>query len=195
MESWRSYLKEVSYEEAEYFGKQFKELSEDPSKLFDAEWLNNNIGPVLGAGAFRVTHAIKGSKDMVFKRANKHFTIDASYMNSEEKRLFNQFPEYFPKVYLTSPTYTGEELEGLRKKLHFGMGTKKIEEHDAYVPWIIVEKVKPFQDYDYTEWNNFLMNKYQSLKDIYIVLWNSILKSGGSINYLLKKFQKFTGNL
>jgi len=190
MENWRSYLKEVSKEEIAYFGQAFKQLSDDPSKIFNSEWIEENIGPELGSGAFRNTYAIKGRDDIVFKVANQYNTGDASYMNSEEKRLFNQYPEYFPKVYLTSPSYSGEEFEEMRKKLSFGAGFSKIGEQSSYVPWIIVEKVIPFNDDKYEEFNLFMMNKYNSLSKIYNVLWRSTLNSGGSVNLLVTEFQQ-----
>ena len=192
MENWRTFLKEVSKEEVAYFGQAFKQLLDDPSKIFNSEWIEENIGPEIGSGAFRNTHAIKGRDDLVFKVANRYNTGDASYMNSEEKRLFNQFPEYFPKVYLTSPSYSGEEFEEMRKKLGFGPGLSNIGEQSSYVPWIIIEKVIPFNDDKYEQFNLFMMNKYDSLSKIYNVLWKSILNSGGSVNLLMKEFQQGT---
>jgi len=94
-------------------------------------WIEANIGRRLGGGAYRDAYELKDNSDFILKIAKKPpgETADEGFvMNKQEKELFNQYPDFFPKVYTASPEYkNGHE-------------------------WIIIEKANVMQGASYDEY-------------------------------------------
>ena len=91
-------------------------------------WIEENIGPRLGGGAFRDAFEIKGHDDKILKISNRSLQDElgdgqesasiAEDTNQYEIDLFNQYPEFFPRVFMSD-----QEIEGIPR-------------------WLIIEKAK-----------------------------------------------------
>lgn len=89
------------------FGTGIAQLVRDADKWKQRDWLINNIGPKIGSGFFRDVYEIKGRPEYLLKVSKPNKRVRAGYTNEKEKRYFNKYPEFMPKVYLaddTSPT-------------------------------------------------------------------------------------------
>ena len=145
IESWRKFLTEVSAAEAKWFGPAFQAIADDPSVLAYPEWIEENIGPFLGAGYSRSAYAMKSHPNLVFKIAD-NMVDEGRYTNGEEKKMFNKYPEFFPRVWMTSEhmdldphirSKTAARVDGrIRDKIP--------KPDNAYLDWIIVDRVKTF---------------------------------------------------
>ncbi|HAW78382.1 MAG TPA: hypothetical protein DCX27_00815, partial [Balneola sp.] len=142
-------LKEYSKEERSFFGDGIQALIDNPDKLYyvkevnymsypekrqalNRAWIEENIGPRLGGGAFRDAFEIKGHDDKILKISNRSLQDElgdgqdtasiAEDTNQYEIDLFNQYPEFFPRVFMSD-----QEIEGIPR-------------------WLIVEKAKVIEN-------------------------------------------------
>ena len=152
IENWRKFLTEISAPEAKWFGPAFQAIADDPSVLVSAwdkegkvimrddGWILENIGPFIGSGYSRTAYGIKGRPDLVFKIAIAVASIDEGrYTNGEEKKMFNKYPEFFPRVWMTSEHV--ETSPHIRAMTHSDKG-KVAKADNLYIDWIIVDRVK-----------------------------------------------------
>ncbi len=128
------------------FGAGIAQLVRDPDKWKDGSWLERNIGPLKGFGFFRAVYEIKGKPEYIFKVAKPNKRGQAGFTNEKEKKYFNKYPEFMPKVYLADDTIT------------MGGGTP---EREDFVDWLIVEKVKIPELDDY---NKLILNAFPGFK-------------------------------
>ena len=93
----------ISQVESE-FGAGIAELVRDSDKWKESDWLKNNVGPKIGSGFFRTVYEIKGRPEYLLKVSKPNKRVRAGYTNEKEKRYFNKYPEFMPKVYLADDT-------------------------------------------------------------------------------------------
>lgn len=167
-----------SKEEISYYDDSLKGLIDDPDSIghidrFDSYmWEDNKEDPgldfktfkpikklfgdikVLGYGSFRTVFEIPGHDGLLLKVAHNHYAKgdyqNPEVMNMEEIKLFNKYPEFFPKVYLRHP-------DGL---------------------WFVVEKVESIDtdgEFEKILRKNFLIARSELLFNAF----NSILKAEG----------------
>ena len=137
LKEWRQYITEVSKEEASYFGPAFTELEKNPQLAWSMNWRDDNIGKLLGTGYSRAAYEIAHAPELVWKVAHAYELRDGSFTNNEERKYFNKYPEFFPRVYLSGKANFPEEKDENWLTGEAG-GTK------GFVPWIVVDKVKVF---------------------------------------------------
>jgi len=133
----KSPLKEVSKQESAYFGDGVAQLMDDPLVAFDdknkerleldgrgnvnRKWMEDNIGPFLGAGHSRAAFELENNPSLVLKIASD--AIDGGvFTNKKEIELFNKYPEFFPKVYISDPAgmfFVTEKVDNKFKKAGF----------------------------------------------------------------------------
>ena len=154
IENWRKFLTEISAEEIKWFGPAFAKIAEDPSVLGYTKWIEQNVGPWMGSGYSRAAYAIKGRPELVFKIAEDELD-DGRYTNGEEKKFFNKYPEFFPRVWMTS--------EHMDRDPHMRMGGSPRKDN-VYLDWIIVDRVRPLEDAG--DVDEFLGKKFRILDEI-----------------------------
>lgn len=158
---------ELSKEEEKFFGDEIKALVDNPDELYyvktveprnpyvpaeerqflNRRWLEDNVGRRLGGGSFRDAYQIKTHPDKILKISNRdmqHEPLDgqeystvAEETNALEIELFNQYPDYFPKVYLSD-----QEKQGIPR-------------------WLVIEKVKVIEYH-----SGFIQQLVRSFKSI-----------------------------
>jgi len=155
IENWRKFLTDISAEEIKWFGPGIAKLAMDPSALkrtqdkrvarkswVDEDWIEENIGPWVGSGFSRTAFVIKNNPNLIFKVADGQVD-DGRYTNGEEKKMFNKYPEFFPRVWMTSKD-VGLSKHGIRRGEVGTDNTKQGKSDNLYLDWIIVDRVKPF---------------------------------------------------
>jgi len=161
------FLAEMSKEEEKFFGDEIKALVDNPDELYyvkkikprnpyvdleerqflNRRWIEENVGKYLGGGSFRDAYQIKSHPDKILKISNRYMQYDppdgqeyatvAEETNTLEIELFNKYPGYFPKVYISD-----KEKQGIPR-------------------WLVIEKVKVI------EWHNeFIRQLVRSFKSI-----------------------------
>ena len=128
---------ELSKEEEKFFGDEIKALVDNPDELYyvktveprnpyvpaeerqflNRRWLEDNVGRRLGGGSFRDAYQIKSHPDKILKISNRYLQYDpldgqeyttiAEDTNMLEIQLFNKYPDYFPKVYISDINVEG----------------------------------------------------------------------------------------
>ena len=190
-------MTEISPAEAKWFGPAFQAIADDPKVLVSAAgkevmnndvWIEENIGPWLGTGYSRSAFAMKDHPDLVFKIADDQVD-DGRYTNGEEKKFFNKYPEFFPRVWMTS-----EHME-IQPHMRAGGDPRK---DNLYLDWIIVDRVRPLER---DEINEFLEKKFPVLKHaINEMPWRKPSQGshhlgGPPVNIATKIFTKFLYSL
>ena len=145
------------------FGAGIAQLVRDPDKWQDGSWLERNIGPLKGFGFFRAVYEIKDKPEYLFKVSKPRIRVRASYTNEKEKRYFNKYPEFMPKVYLADDTNTAG-------------GTNLVD-------WLVVEKVKIPGQSDY---NKLILNVFPGFKKA--IEYSKFLKVNSTELYSPEKF-------
>ena len=135
LHEWRLYIEEMSKSEAKWWGPAFVELTENPRLAVDDDWLDREIGPILGTGYSREVREIKDHPEFVFKAAKSLQLEDGSFTNAVEKKYFNKYPEFFPRTWLSAP-------EGI------GYSPKGMEGAFDFIPWVVVDKVEIVYEWD-----------------------------------------------
>ena len=161
------FLAEMSKEEEKFFGDEIKALVDNPDELYyvktvkprnpyvDSEerqflnrrWVEQNVGKYMGGGSFRDAYQIKSHPDKLLKISNRYMQYEpldgqeyatvAEETNMLEIELFNKYPDYFPKVYISD-----KEKQGIPR-------------------WLVVEKAEVI------EWHNgFIRQLVRSFKSI-----------------------------
>jgi hypothetical protein len=161
------FLAEMSKEEEKFFGDEIKALVDNPDELYyvktikprnpyvdeeerqflNRRWIEENVGKYLGGGSFRDAYQIKSHPDKLLKISNRYMQYEpldgqeyatvAEETNMLEIELFNKYPDYFPKVYISD-----KEKQGIPR-------------------WLVVEKAAVI------EWDNeFIRQLVRSFKSI-----------------------------
>ena len=160
-------LKEYSKEEKKFFGDGIAAVIDNPDKLYytkeiksrnpfapveekqflNRQWVEENVGRRMGGGSFRDAYHIKGHPDKIFKISNRYmqsepldgqeYSTVAEETNQLEIDLFNQYPDYFPRVFLHD-----QEKQGIPR-------------------WLIIEKAKVIEYH-----NGFIRQLNRSFKSI-----------------------------
>ena len=147
-EELSNFLEELSKEEEKFFGDEIKALVDNPDELYyvktvksrnpyddpqerqylNRRWLEQNVGKYLGGGSFRDAYKIKSHPDKILKISNRYlqnepldgqeYSTVAEETNLLEIEMFNKYPDYFPKVYLSD-----KEKQGIPR-------------------WLVIEKVE-----------------------------------------------------
>jgi len=142
------FLAEMSKEEEKFFGDEIKALVDNPDELYyvknvkprnpyvdleerqflNRRWIEENVGKYLGGGSFRDAYQIKSHPDKILKISNRYlqhdpldgqeYTTIAEETNMLEIEMFNKYPGYFPKVYISD-----KEKQGIPR-------------------WLVIEKVE-----------------------------------------------------
>lgn len=141
-EELSNFLEEMSKEEEQFFGEEIKMLVDNPDELYyiktvkprnpyddeeerqflNRRWIEQNIGRYLGGGSFRDAYQIKSHPDKILKISNRYlqnepldgqeYATVAEETNMLEIELFNKYPGYFPKVYISD-----QEIQGVPRWL------------------------------------------------------------------------------
>jgi len=162
---------EMSKEEEKFFGDEIKALVDNPDELYyvkkvkpqnpyvdleekqflNRRWVEQNVGKYLGGGSFRDAYQIKSHPDKILKISNRYlqhdpldgqeYTTIAEDTNALEIEMFNKYPDYFPKVYISD-----QEKQGIPR-------------------WLVIEKVKVIEwDNDF---NRQLVRSFKSIPKSY----------------------------
>jgi hypothetical protein len=166
-EELTNFLEEMSKEEEQFFGEEIKALVDNPDELYyiktvksrnpyddeeerqflNRRWIEENIGRYLGGGSFRDAYQIKSHPDKILKISNRYlqnepldgqeYSTVAEETNTLEIELFNKYPGYFPKVYISD-----QEIQGVPR-------------------WLVIEKAEVI------EWqSDFIRQLVRSFKSI-----------------------------
>jgi hypothetical protein len=136
-EELTNFLEEMSKEEEKFFGDEIKALVDNPDELYyvkkvkprnpyvdleerqflNRRWIEENVGKYLGGGSFRDAYQIKSHPDKILKISNRYlqhdpldgqeYTTIAEDTNALEIEMFNKYPGYFPKVYISDKEKQG----------------------------------------------------------------------------------------
>ena len=147
-EELTKFLAEMSKEEEKFFGDEIKALVDNPDELYyvknvkprnpyvdleerqflNRRWIEENVGKYMGGGSFRDAYQIRSHPDKILKISNRYLQHDpldgqeystiAEETNALEIEMFNKYPGYFPKVYISD-----KEKQGIPR-------------------WLVIEKVK-----------------------------------------------------
>ena len=177
-EELKKFLAEMSKEEEKFFGDEIKALVDNPDELYKVKkvkpknpyvdleerqflnrnWIEKNVGKYLGGGSFRDAYAIKSHPDKILKISNRYlqhdpldgqeYTTIAEDTNMLEIEMFNKYPDYFPKVYLSD-----KEKQGIPR-------------------WLVIEKVKVIE-YQ-SEFIRQLVRSFKSIPKSYNLVNNLI---------------------
>jgi len=162
-----NFLEEMSKEEEQFFGEEIKAMVDNPDELYyvktikprnpyddeeerqflNRRWIEENVGRRLGGGSFRDAYQIKSHPDKILKISNRYlqnepldgqeYSTVAEETNILEIELFNKYPGYFPKVYISD-----QEIQGIPR-------------------WLVIEKVEVI------EWQtSFIQQLVRSFKSI-----------------------------
>ena len=177
-EELTKFLAEMSKEEEKFFGDEIKALVDNPDELYyvkkvkprnpyvdleerqflNRRWIEENVGKYLGGGSFRDAYQIKSHPDKILKISNRYlqhdpldgqeYTTIAEDTNALEIELFNKYPGYFPKVYISD-----KEKQGIPR-------------------WLVIEKVKVIEWQ--TEFIQQLVRSFKSIPKSYNLMNNLI---------------------
>ena len=177
-EELTKFLAEMSKEEEKFFGDEIKALVDNPDELYyvkkvkprnpyvdleerqflNRRWIEDNVGKYLGGGSFRDAYKIKSHPDKILKISNRYmqhdpldgqeYTTIAEDTNLLEIEMFNKYPDYFPKVYLSD-----KEKQGIPR-------------------WLVIEKVKVIE-YQ-SEFIRQLVRSFKSIPKSYNLVNNLI---------------------
>jgi len=170
-EELSNFLEEMSKEEEQFFGEEIKALVDNPDELYyvktvkprnpyvdleerqflNRRWLEQNVGRYLGGGSFRDAYQIKSHPDKILKISNRYLQYDppdgheystvAEETNILEIELFNKYPGYFPKVYISD-----QEIQGIPR-------------------WLVIEKVEVIEYH--SEFIRQLVRSFKSIPKSY----------------------------
>lgn len=170
-EELSNFLEEMSKEEEKFFGDEIKALVENPDELYyvkkvkprnpyvdleerqflNRRWIEENVGKRMGGGSFRDAYQIKSHPDKILKISNRYmqhepddgqeYSTVAEETNALEIELFNKYPDYFPKVYISD------------------------KEKQDIPRWLVIEKVKVIE-WD-TDFNRQLVRSFKSIPKSY----------------------------
>ena len=170
-EELTKFLAEMSKEEEKFFGDEIKALVDNPDELYyvkkvkpqnpyvdleekqflNRRWIEENVGKYLGGGSFRDAYQIKSHPDKILKISNRYLQHDpldgqeystiAEETNALEIEMFNKYPGYFPKVYISD-----KKIQGIPR-------------------WLVIEKVKVIE-YQ-TEFLQQLRRSFKSIPKSY----------------------------
>jgi DNA-dependent RNA polymerase auxiliary subunit epsilon len=170
-EELNKFLAEMSKEEEKFFGDEIKALVDNPDELYyvkkvkprnpyvdleerqflNRRWIEDNVGKYLGGGSFRDAYQIKSHPDKILKISNRYmqhdpldgqeYTTIAEDTNMLEIEMFNKYPGYFPKVYISD-----KEKQGIPR-------------------WLVIEKVKVIEYH--TEFIRQLVRSFKSIPKSY----------------------------
>lgn len=131
------FLAEMSKEEEKFFGDEIKALVDNPDELYyvktvkprntyadeeerqflNRRWIEENVGKYMGGGSFRDAYQIKSHPDKILKISNRYlqhepldgqeYSTIAEETNALEIEMFNKYPGYFPKVYISDKEKQG----------------------------------------------------------------------------------------
>ena len=135
-EELQTLILEATKSEISWFGEVFDELLQNPQNAFSRSWIVSNIGSRIGGGYSREVYNIKDRDELVFKVASQRELQDGSYTNLEEKKYFNKYPDYFPRVHMTAP-----EQKGMTKRK-----SRWPQKTFSGILWLIVDKVETIVD-------------------------------------------------
>ena len=177
-EELTKFLAEMSKEEEKFFGDEIKALVDNPDELYyvknvkprnpyvdleerqflNRRWIEDNIGKYMGGGSFRDAYQIKSHPDKILKISNRYlqhdpldgqeYTTIAEETNALEIEMFNKYPDYFPKVYISD-----KEKQGIPR-------------------WLVIEKVKIIE-YQ-SEFIRQLVRSFKSIPKSYNLMNNLI---------------------
>lgn len=148
----------ISSEEKSWFGNGISVLSEmSPESI--KEFVNSGkiekiIGPKLGEGVFREVYAVNDNPDVILKiikhlEVNDFINVESRRQNKDEKKLFNTYPEIFPKVYVSDDDGYWMVVERVIPIL---TGTSNRSEDEKRVALIIMKSFPSFKIlYDFLE--------------------------------------------
>jgi hypothetical protein len=172
------FLAEMSKEEEKFFGDEIKALVDNPDELYyvknvkprnpyvdleekqflNRRWIEENVGKYLGGGSFRDAYQIKSHPDKILKISNRYlqhdpldgqeYTTIAEETNMLEIEMFNKYPGYFPKVYISD-----KEKQGIPR-------------------WLVIEKVEVIE-YQ-SEFIRQLVRSFKSIPKSYNLMNNLI---------------------
>jgi len=170
-EELSNFLEEMSKEEEQFFGEEIKALVNNPDELYyvktvksrnpyddeeerqflNRRWIEENIGRYLGGGSFRDAYQIKSHPDKILKISNRYlqnepldgqeYSTVAEETNILEIELFNKYPGYFPKVYISD-----QEIQGVPR-------------------WLVIEKVEVIEYH--SEFIRQLVRSFKSIPKSY----------------------------
>ena len=166
LKEWRGYLNEISKEEVKWFGAEFEELANNPQLSYHKTWIEQNMGKRLGGGYSRTAYELKGNPDLVWKVANEWEEDDGNYTNAEEKEWFNQFPEFFPRVWLTDDPHTPSKAPIST----LGMAISKYK-NLSFTRWIVVDRVIIVDNQ--TDYQNLILKVFPIVTRILKILANN----------------------
>jgi len=179
-EELTNFLEEMSKEEEKFFGDEIKALVNNPDELYYIEtvkprnpyddeeerqflnrrWLEENVGKYLGGGSFRDAYQIKSHPDKILKISNRflqyepldgqEYSTVAEETNTLEIELFNKYPGYFPKVYISD-----QEIQGIPR-------------------WLVIEKVEVIEHHE--EFVRQLVRSFKSIPKSYNLINELIAK-------------------
>lgn len=188
----RKLILEYSETEKTYFGSGITALIENPDKIYiykEDEFGNHNqflndellkkVGKRKGGGFYRDTYFIDANEDLLLKISNRNddrskkagieYSTAAEEMNQNEIDFFNQYPEFFPKIYIHERAPDGNIRPSMPR-------------------WFVVEKVEVLNDYE--EMNEQIIKVFPSVAVAYnyLNLWldlkNTLLYKGISSSVL-----------
>jgi len=170
-EELTNFLEEMSKEEEQFFGEEIKALVNNPDELYyvktvkprnpyvdleerqflNRRWIEENVGRYLGGGSFRDAYQIKSHPDKILKISNRYlqnepldgqeYSTVAEETNILEIELFNKYPGYFPKVYISD-----QEIQGIPR-------------------WLVIEKVEVIEYH--SEFIRQLVRSFKSIPKSY----------------------------
>ena len=155
LKEWKRFLQEASQTEIKYFGPAFQKLLANPSLAGNEDWLELNIGPNIGSGAFRRVFDIRIHPDKVLIVARLTHPEYTMHMNWQEKETFNKAPQWFPKVFLTSE----EKIHQLDPVQYPNVDHRDV----PGLSWIIVEKVEVINNDE--EYELLLADNFPALEE------------------------------
>jgi len=131
-----------------FYGPAIAQLIKEPSLSQNESWLDAHFVK-MGKGIGRQAYAIKEAPELLLKVSHAHNHDYGAFTNEKEKEYFNKYPEFFPKVYITSKTYEKYNLA---------------KEKEKFASWVVVEKVKiPNED----EYDAFILTAFPTVRKIW----------------------------
>jgi len=198
------FLAEMSKEEEKFFGDEIKALVDNPDELYyvknvkprnpyvdleerqflNRRWIEENVGKYLGGGSFRDAYQIRSHPDKILKISNRYlqhdpldgqeYTTIAEDTNALEIEMFNKYPGYFPKVYISD-----KEKQGIPR-------------------WLVIEKVEVIEyrsEFIIILSTISLQNTCRAHRQTFLQLLVLVVKSTQSNGHILRGLLLGTMNL